>query len=161
MPRPVYILCVQSSSEDRESNLLSLFGLVENFQITPIPAPLPNQPVFVLWQPIRAVGAWLAEADDGPADEYESELRVFIPGIEAPFVVATGVFRFRDPLPARPLHRFVVNFPTPLPLAQPGTMCIEHRIRRKGTEEWLSQDYPVIVEQVQPPTDPPAQNQPA
>jgi hypothetical protein len=149
MARPVYIVFAQAYSMDKDTDLLSVFQIVESIQIAPVPEPQEGEKaVFVRWQQFRMVAAWMIEPEKGDRyeDEYEFEFRLHTPD-GATHLGGRGTFSFAAPEP-RPVHRFPAHFDNPLPLPGPGPMRIEHRIRKAGAGEWLSQDYPVIVTEV-------------
>lgn len=152
MPRPVFILCSKSGVEDKESSLISLFDIVEKLQITKVPIPQvttqegPRPPVVIQYQPLRIVAVWMALPEDDPQQNYDYSMIVFGPPKGEPIgVEAGGVFRF-----TKPLHRFTMRIEGPLPMQGPGLIKIESRIRKVGEENWLSQDYPIIVEEIEP-----------
>ena len=62
MARPAYILCCQSTSDDRETGAVSCFGVIDKLQISLIQPPEAGQPwPIVLWPGIRIVAAWMLE----------------------------------------------------------------------------------------------------
>ena len=152
MARPVFIVCAQSTAEDKDTGLFSLFELVEKLIISPIPTPKEgDKTVLVRWNPFRLVAVWLLEPDKGETyeDEFEYDLRLYLPLSEQPISLASGIFKFSQPVP-RLMHRFTLRFDSPPPLDKSGVMRAESKIRKLGSEVWLSQDYPVVVEVMQP-----------
>jgi hypothetical protein len=88
---------------------------------------------------------WMQDPEDSPETPFEFEIRVCLP-TRGDWVSATsGTFSF-----SKKLHRFCVTLFL-LPFQGTGTMWVECRVRRTGTKEWVSQCYPILVEDITPP----------
>ena len=150
MPRPIYIICHQMGTEDRETGLISLFFFIEKMQVTQLAIP-PGAPVVIVpQQPFRVIATWMRNPHESPDQEYEWEMALnFPPGGPIPtFRLGAGRFKFE---PNRPLHRFTVTVQGPLPLGPPGLLEAESKVRRVGDIDWQSQSYPIVIEPYQPP----------
>lgn len=142
MLRPVYIIASQSTAEDKLTNLMSLFSVFESveFHAEPISGnhPMPAQQ-------FRVVAVWMREEGD-EAIEFEQQFRFHRPGLGIEEVSAPAQFRFESP--ERWLHRFMLicnSFP---PVSASGIFEVESRVRRVGSEDWVSQRYPIRVQYV-------------
>jgi hypothetical protein len=156
MAKPVYIICAQNGSEDRETGLLSIFHVIEKLQMTTIPVPQPGQPPPVIQVlPFRVFAVWMREEQDDSAQEFEFEMNLLLPPDNRRQQLLRGTLRFEQ---GRAFHRISVLFATPVPVTQPGMMSVESRLRRAGNgEEWRSQEYPILVEGTQTPQEQAAQ----
>jgi hypothetical protein len=139
----VFIIVAESGAEDKETGLVSLYKVLEKFQIAPIPTPKPGElPPVVLWPGFRVVATWMRSPGDDPGHDYEYEFLLIMPTNQKVVHVSKGTFRF-----TAPLHRFTLRFPVPVPLEGTGVLHVVNKIRKGGSnEDWVSQDYPVIVE---------------
>jgi hypothetical protein len=146
MPEPVYLICAESGAEDKQTDILSLFNIVERLVITPMP-PVDGV-VLVPPQVLRVVAVWMRNENDGPEDEFEQQM-VFSPPAGAASVM-TGVTPFRF---EKLLHRFTVKMNIALAFAGPGMFWVETRVRRRGADEWITHRYPIVVD-AEPPTPP-------
>ena len=150
MPRAVYILCSESGAVDRYTGLVSHFHVYETAQVieeerpvvTEGPSERRGQPMEVLTT-IRVTAVWMRNEDDDPHQEYEHRLVIYLPGDEDGDVVGEGTFVF-----SRPLHRFAATLHAK-PFSRSGIFRVESRVRKIGAAEWLSQDYPIVVEVIQ------------
>lgn len=151
MPRPVYIICSESGSQDLNTGLVSHFQVIETIQISQIPIPA-GAPVAVPALMFRATAVWMRNDDDPPDQEYEFETAFYPPPLGAEQIVQQGRFVFEA---GKPLYRMIVMGQGP-PFDGAGLFRIESRIRVAGQEGWLRQDYPIPVVAVplpQPPVD--------
>jgi hypothetical protein len=147
MPRPVFIICAQSGSEDKDTHLLSMFNIMERIIIAPLPEgsdPLTTQPTNTL----RVAAAWMRTEGDVPQKEFEHQMVFRPPSGQPP--VTTEIVRFRFD---KPYYRATAITSGFLFFAGMGILLVESRIRPVGTEEWLSQDYPILVSQPDGPTE--------
>ena len=65
-----------------------------------------------------------------------------------PLPLGSGRFQFGHPDRNRPFRRFTIRLDTPFGIENSGVLIAQSRIRRIGAGEWLSQSYPMIVEQL-------------
>jgi hypothetical protein len=142
----------------RRPGLLNAIQIVDKLQITPIPVPLPGEPpVVVIWPGFVIIAAWLTEAHE-IGEEYQLQTRFIMPDGN-PVPVGESTFRVGEPDRSKLLYRFLAKFNQPPPLGIPGTVFVESRIRRVGTENWQSQQSPILVEMIQaPPQNPVTQD---
>ena len=152
MAKPAYIICSRSKSEDRETNALSLFEIVERVALDASNPPEsleeqePSAPqtqrgssVFIAC----VLAVWLKEEDDYGAS-YEAEFGMVspsgtdIPVPLPPFTMAKDAGSF--------LHRLMVRLDGLPPLTEGGVWMMEARIKRIGSSEWNKQRYPIVVD---------------
>src|SRR5437868_4455634 len=139
MPTPVYIICSESGSEDRVSGLASVFNVIEQIEVRPLPPPTPDQPAVVPFFPFRVSAQWMKAEDDAETDPYECQIRLHYPGAERePEPVAQTRLHF-----TRPFNRVTMRANLPLAFPALGLLRVECRIRREGDTDWLSQEYPI------------------
>jgi hypothetical protein len=149
MPRPIYIICSQGGSEDKASGQVSLFNVIDKLFLRrnqPNTPPPPPQPGI---SQIRITASWMRVSGDYD-QEFEFETRMFFPPENAMYGVAKGTFTF-----AQDWQRLTNVLVGPLPIQGPGILRVQNRVRRKGSEEWVAQECPIIVEEVVPPPPPP------
>jgi hypothetical protein len=142
VPRPVYIICSESGSEDRQTALFSFFNIIEKIQIENRPAD--GEVKLVGTMPFRATAVWMATDPEDWTEEYEAQMVFLLPRSNKELVVYEAPFRFGHDM-LKPMQRFTVAGYCP-PLDGPGFLRIESRIRKRGESNWLKQDYPIIVE---------------
>ena len=84
MPKPVYIICAAGLSEDRSTNLVTLFGFVESLVVAPVPIPDgtkvnfvkgPNNPGELGQLKVMAVWMKTSAAEDNVVFEHEFVLQ--------------------------------------------------------------------------------------
>jgi hypothetical protein len=151
MARPVFILCAQGTATDRESGLLTIFQVIERLEVKALPILDGGegvQIVYVSSMPVHVVCCWLFELEKGDhfGDEFHFEFRALAPpgGIIVSLLLAEGTFRCGEP-ERDLLQRIILKLEGPHPFHKPGWWQIQSRIRKKGTDEWFSQDYPIEV----------------
>jgi len=157
MPRPIYIICSQGGSEDKASGQLSLFQIIDKLFLRRNPPNAPPPPPQPGVSQIRITASWMSVAGDHN-QEFEFETRIFIPPENNISAVAKGTFIF-----SQDMQRLTNVFVGSLPIQGPGVLRVQNRVRRIGGDEWVAQEYPVIVEEVipPPPKPPDPENQPA
>jgi hypothetical protein len=144
MPRPVYIVCSESGSEDRTTGLGSIFNVIDKIQFE----RLPQGAVGVAGFQFRITAVWKREPGD-EGQEFDYEVALTLPATANELRLASGTLVF-----SRPLHRLTTQMQGPPPLQGEGELRAISRIRRSGTQDWLSQEYPVLVEEIRPPAEP-------
>jgi len=145
MPKPVYILCSESGSEDKITGLVSLFNLIEKIQIVKREQ---NEPVPSL--SLRVTATW-ARGEDELDQLFEFETAAYLPPDNDEMMLGKGEFRF-----TMPFQRITMRMQGSLVFQGPGMLRIENRIRRAGTDEWFRQEYPILVEVQVPPAQTPS-----
>jgi hypothetical protein len=150
MPKPVYMICAQSMTQDKDTSLVSFFTVIE--RVTMIlrptgqsaPPPIPYDDLTRDVTTFKVMATWIREQDDN--GEFEHEFSVVADGEEKshgcrPFVFNEEKF----------IQRFVlVVHGLPVP-AKAGIVLIKSKVRRHGSEDWLFQEYPIIVDLSQAP----------
>jgi len=140
MPKPVYIICSLSGTQDTRTGLLSHFHVIEKLQITKLKADqLKRVPPLAF----RMVAVWMQTEEDKPEEDFEYEVAAIMPPAGKKIPGLHGTFRF-----SKPLHRITIDFLGQLPFEGPGVMDVECSIRKTGADHWLKQVYPIFVEQV-------------
>jgi hypothetical protein len=145
MPKPIFILCSESQSQDRRSNLLSVFNIMERVEVKAQaePSDAPKDVVLIDMFSFVVTAVWQQTEDDTDGDEYESETVLHLPGPEAKRLTRdTGSFTLRSL--DKPLQRITLLVKMPA-LKASGKFVAESRIRKKGTDNWLSQTHVIPV----------------
>jgi hypothetical protein len=151
MPRPVYIVCAESVSHDKGTNLISLFHVLEGYTFSP--PPVDAGPVVRIEGSLGriptsgldffGVANWARESSDDPKDLFEFVLEFSLPWEDGVQTINQGEVRFTKNF-QRFMARIVVGigkFPE-----QGGDIKFISKIRRSGSEgEWLSQEYRIPV----------------
>lgn len=145
MPKPVYIICAEGVTEDRRTNLVSLFNVLEKLTATVEPDGDNEEKVQRL--PLlrfRALAVWMREESDPLDQEFEAKLQLIIPpdGEEITLPVRRR-FKFKE---GGHLQRISLTFEGGPPMKGPGTLRVLSLVRAVGSEEWLRQEYPIFVE---------------
>jgi hypothetical protein len=83
MPQLEYFLVAESISVDQSTNRVSLFNILEEVQITRIPAGTQIPPRLSGIPQVVAIGAWNIDPDEH-GREYAVSLRVHVPGHSSP-----------------------------------------------------------------------------
>lgn len=146
MPRPVYIICSQSGTEDKYTGLLSHFDVVEKLLITKIDASSELSTAGCP-SPLRIVSVWMKNEDDADNEEYEYKTSLSFPPTDTKRELSSGRFEF-----AKPLHRISVEIVGWLPIQGSGVMWVESKIRNLSKSDqtaWISQTYPIFLEVTQ------------
>jgi hypothetical protein len=156
MPRPVYLLCCQSSSIDQATNRISLFNVVEEIHVVLIkeqgklPAPM-------IGSTLRVVSTWMREEGDDPEQPFHVEFAVKIPtptGSPEEVVFSGAEVRF-----GAPFHRLVTADIGYAYFPCPGILWFECRIRKKEETDWIArQEFPILLTVVE--GLPPSQGEP-
>ena len=140
MPKPIYIICSETGSEDKDTGLLSLFNLIDTLQITKAAKGMPLRAASPITQ-LRITACWLQESGDEDK-EFEIEVAVISPVGEetilgrAALVFATKFCR----ISARVIGLF--------PIKGEGMFWIEARIRKTDSNAWQVNKTPLFVEQL-------------
>ncbi|MCH8152103.1 MAG: hypothetical protein IH830_06995 [Planctomycetes bacterium] len=143
MPKPVYIVCCESSVEDSRSNLLSFFNVLEKIVIKRTQRGDETK-MGLSKLKFCTVAVWTRDESDAPDQEYEAQFAIHAPpgGVE---IVTKELKRFRIQ-EDKQLQRLTLNFVGDPPIKGPGVIRVESRVRAVGTDEWISQDYPIFAE---------------
>ncbi len=149
MPMPVYILCCESGSEDKRTGVVSHFNVIETLQINKIvPPPDGQPPVQIVTRPgFRIVAVWRCTSPDEVGREFQYQATVSMPPDNLGKVVWEGVAQFDQPV-----HRFFLNLEGPMFFDGPGMLYIRFQVRAPGSPDWITQEYPIVVEELSPGT---------
>lgn len=138
MPQPVFIACAQQIVEDKHTGLVSLFQLIDGFQLSIRSRDEQKVPATPLHSFI-GMAVWRSNDDEHSDWEYEYQAVARPPG-ESEQIVRNGRFQFTTRR-----VRFIQGLIVPNAWTQSGDFVFIHRIRRAGESEWLSQSYPIEV----------------
>jgi hypothetical protein len=142
MPKPAFIICSESGSEDRVTGLVSLFKVIERIELHERPDSEEGRPIVLNPLPFQVVAVWALSEDENADQEYEFEHKLTLPsGKEA--TLQSGTFFFER---GRPRHRFTVIVNGFMP-QDAGLLRVENRIRKVGEGDWLVQAYEIPVVQ--------------
>lgn len=146
MAKPLYIVCADSGVEGKENNLISFFNVLEKvtLAIEALKQSDPSGPPKVVIHPLMlwAVAVWMKE-DGDEARQFESHFVVIRPdGAE---IIKTEPKRFGF-VSGKYLTRFVLRCQLTVTSFPEGFLRIQNRVREVGKTEWLSQEYPILVE---------------
>jgi hypothetical protein len=137
MPRPVFILCAQSWAFDEETKLCSFFHVLEGISTSRSPTTAWSPISFNLPLQIVGVAEWMRTEADSDSDEFEYELSFAFPD-QPKIQVISGRFKFMALF-----QRFISRAGISSPPASSGVILFESRIRKVGTQKWMSQDFPI------------------
>ena len=156
MARARYIICSESRLVDRTSGLVSHINALEQITVSLTPtvhpeathAGKPAETKSIRFPNMVLVAVWMRDEQDDPDQQYHFETRLYRPGEATPTTVQQGEFAFGESMFFR-IELVLQHGPpgeasTEVPM-RPGVLRLESRIRRHGSEEWLSQDYPIPV----------------
>ncbi|MBO0697010.1 MAG: hypothetical protein J2P46_01320 [Zavarzinella sp.] len=156
MPKPVYVVAAASGSVDQITGRVSLFHLVESYDIVRLTGPDDQNQEPPVNNPTIVVSAlWMKEEADDPATVYETQMACVSPQGEDEFASFITEFSF-----TKPLHR-TTTAETPInPFTSGGEYRMESRLRRKGQPAWeWRQSFPFLIHDktkpesaAQPPT---------
>ncbi|HQU44133.1 MAG TPA: hypothetical protein PK867_15040 [Pirellulales bacterium] len=138
MPKPVYIVCAESAVEDKLTSKHSVFNIIEKVMAFKREE---DQPLTTFSCVVSAV--WRREPRDDC--DFETEFAVLLPKSGERHSIAQQEFKFP---PGNQMARFNLLFNGPPPVDGGGVLEFLHCIRKKGTNEWSTQSYPVFVEEV-------------
>jgi hypothetical protein len=141
MPKPVYILCSESGSEDKATSLVSHFNVIEQIELREFPKPPEGFPPMVQPLSMQITAVWMRAEGDDPDQEYEFKITIFLPpdGKELPAGAGTVLFD-------RPRFR-ATAYVQGLLMSASGSFRAEGRMRPIGGHEdsWVTQTYEIAV----------------
>jgi len=141
MPRPLFIICSEHMSIDRDSEFVSLFRLVEAVTFQPDEEQKLLEDTDL---PLKIISAWMREEADDFETDFEFRLGRRLPTSGRFVVMKTEEFRFK-----KSFHRFIANTIFPGYDGE-GIMWFVGQVRKKGEAEWISHEYPVIMKASEP-----------
>jgi hypothetical protein len=89
---------------------------------------------------MRIISVWMKSDDDSDDAEFEFSWELTLTDEEAK-TINSGKFKF-----TKPLHHLLLNFIEKPNVTRSGVIWFETKVRRIGTDSWLSQRYPIIGE---------------
>jgi hypothetical protein len=145
MPKPVFIIVSRSNSLDRSSGFLSIFEVIEGYALA-----IGNDP-----QGIKAlegvageasssiefkvVATWMRDDSESPSEEFEHQIEIRSPG-EPAKLLHSSTLSFE-----KTFHRIMISTRKIAPWEQSGTVEVEARIKKVGSDDWVKQIYPFPV----------------
>ena len=146
MPRPVFIICARGSVQDKDSNLLSLYDVVEKLVLIPLPKITGQSVIVVQSQPFHSVSTWMLEPDKGDSheDDYALEFRLLPPDGKEAVVLQSSKTRLGAA--DENFQRITLKIESLLPFTVSGLWEFEARIRKDGSDGWISQSYPLQID---------------
>jgi len=140
---PLYIICSETSVQDKESNLLTLCNVIEKLTITGPSSPgMDSQRPIVPILRLHATAVWIREEGD-EGREFEARFTITPPGqppIDLPLT------KFKIPSPAH-LQRLRFVYDGPPFFTAGGVLTITSQVRPAGSDSpWRSQAYVIPVE---------------
>jgi hypothetical protein len=143
MPKPVYIICSESGSEDKTTSLVSHFKVLEQIEIRDLPKPAEAGTNVIPGLSFQMVAVWMAAEDDDPDQKYECITSLFLPPENQEQLVGMGILSFEGQKRRARMTANVLG----LGFKTPGLLRIENRIRPLGAGEdlWLVQSYEIPV----------------
>ena len=145
MPKPVYIVCANSIVQDKISNLVSIQGVIERLSVTvkqsgrgpdERPATLVTE-AMQFW----TIAVWRKVADDDE-HEFKGQYVIIDPAGKD---LSTPTTDFRFPAGDKFLFRMLMKFRIESAMST-GMLRVQARIRRGDHEDWLTQEYPIVVD---------------
>jgi len=148
MPKPVYIIAAHGLAEDKTTNLVTIFAVIERATITlrrnveqkaGVPPVTPIE-----YGVMTTLAVWKKEPGD--TGLYEHEFLIKFEGQEKPAGVVE--FEFEPEMELKRFSLIMQGFPAPTKSCD---VYIVSRIRKKGDSDWLSQQYPITFVVIPPP----------
>lgn len=145
MPKPIYIICAEAVCEDKGTNQISFFNVVERVLLDAAPqaTPVPPTPAIALTL-LKSVTVAVWSRQDGDDGQFESNFLIRLPNGDE-LNADTGPFSV-SAVEDKPLHRFKLSLTLALPFVS-GILTIASRLRPVGSNAaWLSQEYAIPIE---------------
>jgi hypothetical protein len=136
MPHPRFIICAESYALDQETNLLSLFQIIDSLhfeRLGPGGEPQSEGRSRVAGDLLFCVAVWTMDDSDSAEHDYDVQWEIRVPGTEQAKVIEQPAFRF-----TRRHQRFVLQLRL-APASESGVLRIASKIRRHGATEWQVQ----------------------
>ena len=153
MPKPVFIICCEGVLQDKTTNNLSIFKVLEKVivkkGITVDPASPMARPYAAGsgYPGFEGVAVWRKEAQDVGKTFFH---KFHIEHPDAVAVVEEQTFQFTE---AGELSRFILVLSgIPIP-EKSGVVLVKSQVREDGSTEWNSQDYPIFFDIIDKPSE--------
>jgi len=147
MPKPRYIVCCQERLVDQVSGLASHINVIDRLEIRELRQETPGDvrpatPLLIPKLPIAQMivtAVWMTEPGDNEKDVYEFET-IMLRTDGSSDVIHQGEFQF-----SKHFYRIDtgVVFTTHTKFSASGELTFESRIRKQGSDQWLSQFFPL------------------
>jgi hypothetical protein len=150
MPKPLYILCSESGSDDKTTSMVSIFNVLEQIELRQAPKTPEGGLQIFPGLSLYVVAAWAATPEDDPEESFQYVLSLFLPPKDEVIDLLNGTFKFDKPRFRMAAVLKGVQF------RGPGIFRAESKIKRQadGDDAWLVQRYDVDVVPVN--VDPPS-----
>jgi hypothetical protein len=147
MPSPVFILVARTAVEDKATNFLSLFSVLEILSVTQAPPVENADPALVatLNSALRranefiAFAVWMREDAIAADVVYEHRFSLIFPNREDQLPATP--FQFDAELP---LQRFRLSIQGIPPIEESCIIYVQSLVRRPDTDETWHQRYPIL-----------------
>lgn len=142
MSRPAYIIVSDGVSEDRTTNLVSVFTISERIvlQVVGQQDGPPAKPELATFQ-CQATAVWMHESGDAD-HEYVHQFVLTTQDGSSKDLGTPTAFKFSS---KRVFQRFRLHFRGKIPPVS-GIVLFESRIRRKSNTDWMVQSFPLQVD---------------
>jgi hypothetical protein len=144
MLKPVYIICCELSLHDTATGLLSFMNIIEKVVFS----KNAQQPTPPGMSQMRIFTAWMAERED-MGHEYEFNTSVVVPGSDEVIDLHHGNLICGDEGFVR-ITTHILGMP---PVKGAGIMRLRGRIRRAGSDKWITQEYPIVFQELSSPAN--------
>lgn len=142
MPHKHYIVCSQSASVDQDTNAISLFHVLDGFDVflgvTKPPEGMRGDPLEAIR--IRCVAVWMRLPDESPKEVFDYQLIVEAPG-EPEIIISEGEFTF-----PKAFHRFQAGITRSKPWTVGGMVKFIAQIRKHKVGEWDRQEFWIPIQ---------------
>lgn len=143
MPKPLYMICAQGAVEDKRTNLVSFYNVLEKLIVqVKEEGDKEKRSLPPRWR-FRAIAVWMREESDPFDQEFESQMQMILPPDNRVLdIPGIAKFKFQE---GKHLKRVSLEFDGAPPRG-PGILRLVSLVRAVGSDEWLRQEYPIIVE---------------
>jgi hypothetical protein len=146
MPKPVFIICCESGTEDKYTGMASLFNIIDRIVGNPLEAD--TGAILKQSLAVRIVAVWEASEQSDFEGEFNIEMRMLLPSQDQTAVLSSDTMRFTT---STPRHRSTIVIGA-FRAAEAGQLVFESRVKRSFEVEWISQAYSIDVV-LNPPGD--------
>lgn len=146
MPIPMYIICSQGAATDKDTGVYSIFEVIDKIIITEIPTPKAGEGVvYIERQRFVITATWMIDSKNGESFDEQFELHLLV-RMDGGETIMDNTQNFSFVGPDKSIYRMTYNMLGMMPIKNSGTLVIESRARKVGSQSWKSQHYRVMVE---------------
>lgn len=150
MPKPVFIICCESGTEDKYTGMVSLFNIIDRIVGKSRETDSGSLPKDSLT--LRIVAVWAADSESDFEGEFNVEMRMLLSPQNLESTLSSDSMRFT---PTMPRHRSTVIMGG-IQAEASGQLIFESRVRRPTETEWKTQAYTIDVAIIAPDAVPAA-----